>query len=106
MFTVFLEFLLYLIPAIPIVTLSTILVYLISTVKKLYKKIILSILLISSLYTVFMLGTRGAFLGLIICFGLYTFYLIINYKTIKNLKMLAKVKIIIIKLMNQIQNNK
>tara|TARA_B100001093_G_scaffold84505_1_gene76036 strand:+ start:17 stop:1288 length:1272 start_codon:yes stop_codon:yes gene_type:complete len=61
-----------------------ILLYLISTVKKVYKKIILSILLIPSLYTVFMLGTRGAFLGLIICFGLYIIYLIINYKTIKN----------------------
>ena len=60
-----------------------ILLYLISKVKKLYKKIILSILLITSLYTIFLLGTRGAFLGLIICFGLYIFYLIINYKKIK-----------------------
>tara|TARA_B100001057_G_scaffold157569_1_gene158205 strand:+ start:1795 stop:3066 length:1272 start_codon:yes stop_codon:yes gene_type:complete len=60
-----------------------ILLYLISKVKKLYKKIILSILLTTSLYTIFLLGTRGAFLGLIICFGSYTFYLIINYKKIK-----------------------
>jgi len=61
-----------------------ILFYLISKVKTLLKKILLSILLTIILYTTFILGTRGAFLGLIICFGVYFFFIIINYKTIKN----------------------
>jgi O-antigen ligase len=61
-----------------------ILLYLISNVKTLLKKIPLSILLIISLYIIFILGTRGAFLALFICFGVYLFSLIINYKTIKN----------------------
>lgn len=61
-----------------------ILLYLISNVKTLLKKILLSILLIISLYIIFILGTRGAFLALFICFGVYLLSLIINYKTIKN----------------------
>ena len=61
-----------------------ILLYLISNVKTLLKKILLSILLTIILYTTFILGTRGALLGLIICFGVYFFFIIMNYKTIKN----------------------
>lgn len=60
-----------------------ILLYLITKVKIKLKKTLLSILLTILLYITFILGTRGALLGLIICFGVYFFFIIINYKTIK-----------------------
>jgi len=60
-----------------------ILLYMISIVKRFYVKVILSFLLMISLYTVFILGTRGAFLGLIISLGAYFIFLIFNYLKIK-----------------------
>ena len=56
-----------------------ILIYFLITQKKLYVKILLSILLSISLFTIFILGTRGAILALLISFGFYLIYLSYNY---------------------------
>ena len=61
-----------------------ILFYLIIKAKNFYKKICLSIVLIISLNIIYILGTRGALLGLLISIGAYMFYLIIYRKKIKN----------------------
>lgn len=60
-----------------------ILIYLTSNAKSIYIKFILSIILLISLYTIFILGSRGALLGLIICFGTYLIYLFFNFQKIK-----------------------
>jgi len=66
-----------------------ILLYLIISVKKLYQKFSLSFLLLISLYTIYILGSRGALLGLLISFGAYILYLMIYAKNLKdNLKSL------------------
>lgn len=66
-----------------------ILLYLIVNTKKLYQKISLSFLLLTSLYTIYILGSRGALLGLLISFGAYIIYLMIYAKNFKdNLKSL------------------
>ena len=66
-----------------------ILLYLIVNTKKLYQKFSLSFLLLISLYTIYILGSRGALIGLLISFGAYIIYLMIYAKNLKdNLKSL------------------
>lgn len=66
-----------------------ILLYLIVNTKKLYQKFSLSFLLLISLYTIYILGSRGALIGLLISFGAYIIYLMIYAKNFKdNLKSL------------------
>ena len=61
-----------------------ILLYLIINAKKLYQKFSLSFLLLISLYTIYILGSRGALLGLFISFGAYIIYLMIYAKNLKD----------------------
>ncbi len=60
-----------------------ILFYLISVTNKFYKKLILSILLIIVLFVTYILGTRGAFLGILISIIFYLLHIVLNLKNIK-----------------------